>query len=229
MQLGQKIRYWFLGSLWIALTIGMSIRLVYLASYQRKFLMGQSKARVERRLTINAKRGEILDRNGEILAMSKPAFDLWAVPKALLSDATAQDVVCQVLGFSRQQLQEKLRKNQHRDFYFLARNIDSLRAEKFKHAGLNNVYATPTFSRFYPGGKASAQLVGIIDTDGHGIEGIEYAFDSMLAGKDGYTEFVINPFGEQVESIAREESIAGQDVTLTIDRSIHRKPPVRRN
>ncbi len=220
MQLGQKIRYWFLGSLWIALTIGMSIRLVYLASYQRKFLMGQSKARVERRLTINAKRGKILDRNGEILAMSKPAFDLWAVPKALLSDTTAQDVVCQVLGFSRQQLQEKLRKNQHRDFYFLARNIDSLRAEKFKHAGLNNVYATPTFSRFYPGGKASAQLVGIIDTDGRGIEGIEYAFDSTLAGKDGYTEFVINPFGEQVESIAREESIAGQDVTLTIDRSI---------
>ena len=62
--------------------------------------------------------------------------------------------------------------------------------------------------------------MGIIDTDGRGIEGIEYAFDSTLAGKDGYTEFVINPFGEQVESIAREESIAGQDVTLTIDRSI---------
>lgn len=220
MQLGQKIRYWFLGGLWLALTVAMSARLVYLASYQRKFLMGQSKARVERRLVIRAKRGKILDRNGEILAMSKPAFDIWAVPKALLNDRTTQEVICDALGFSRQQLQDKLTKNQQRDFYFLARNIDSSRVEKLKKSGFNSVYATPTFSRFYAGGKASAQLVGIMDIDGRGIEGIEYAFNSRLAGQDGYTQFVINPFGEQVESIAREESVAGADVMLTIDRSI---------
>lgn len=220
MQLGRKVRFWFLASLWILLTIAISCRLLYLATYQRGFLMDQSKARVERQMVINAKRGRILDRNGEILAMSKPAYDLWTVPKALLEDKQGCHELARHLRLSTQQLRERLTKNQQRDFFFLARNIDTSVANAIKDSDIKSVHSTPSFARFYPGGMASAAMVGIINSDGHGIEGMEYSYESILSGKNGVAKFVINPFGETVESIQRQESVPGDDVSLTIDRSV---------
>lgn len=220
MQLGKKIRFWFLGLLWTMITAGIAIRLVYLAAYQRNFLLGQSKARVERQMTLAAKRGRILDRNGRILAMSKPVNDLWTSPKLLLAEPGASHILAKALAMPHAKLLAKLEANKHRDFLYLARNIDDTVTSKVKALGLKSVNATQSYARFYPGGKASAQAVGLVNIDGAGIEGIEYSYDKLLSGQAGYAKYLINPFGETIESIHHHPPTPGEDVQLTIDRSI---------
>ena len=66
---------------------------------------------------------------------------------------------------------------------------------------------------------AGAQLVGTVDIDENGIEGIEYLHNSILCGP-GFAKYMINPFGEIVETIERQDPVSGQDVQLTIDKSI---------
>ncbi len=220
MQLGKKIRFWFLALLWVILTLCMACRLVYLATYQRGFLIGQSKARVERKMVISAKRGRILDRNGEILAMSRPVNDIWACPKALLAEKAALSKISNILNISEAALEQKLNKNNNKDFMYIARNIDAAIADQIKESGITSVYATQSYSRFYPGGKASSQLVGMVNVDGQGIEGIEFMYDKQLSGESGHAQYIINPFGETIESISKKEPEAGQDIRLTIDRSI---------
>ena len=220
MQLGKKIRYWFLGLLWVTIIVGMSVRLIYLAAYQRSFLLGQSKARVERRLSLPPKRGRILDRNGRVLAMSKPVNDVWTSPRLLLSDETALASVAHVLKISTAQLKKRLQDNQHRDFYYLARNVDDHIGSLVRKLKLPSVSVTQSFARFYPGGKATAQTVGIVNVDGAGLEGLEYLFDKTLSGEAGFARYLINPFGETIESIQRQEPVAGEDIQLTLDRSI---------
>ena len=206
--------------LWVALTLAMCARLVYLASYQRDFLLGQSKARVERQMVLPAKRGRVLDRHGQLLAMSKPVNDLWTTPKTLLMNESSIDQITSFLALDKKALVARLQKNQHRDFMYLARNVDDKLYANIKKANLESVYATQSYARFYPGGKASSQVVGIVDIDGRGIEGIEYLFDQVLAGQKGHAKYLINPFGETIESIERHEPGPGEDIQLTIDRTI---------
>ena len=220
MQLGKKIRFWFLGLLWVTVIIAISVRLVYLAAYQRTFLLGQSKARVERRMSLSAKRGRILDRNGRVLAMSKPVNDVWTSPRLLLSDDNAIDSVAEALNISSLVLRKRLNENQHRDFYYLSRNIDDRVGSRIHNLKLPFVNLTQSFARFYPGGKASAQTIGIVNIDGAGLEGLEYLFDKTLSGESGFARYLINPFGETIESIQRKEPVAGEDIQLSIDRSI---------
>tara|TARA_B100001989_G_scaffold249574_2_gene225105 strand:- start:309 stop:1946 length:1638 start_codon:yes stop_codon:yes gene_type:complete len=220
VQLGKRIRFWFLGLLWVAVIIAMSVRLVYLAAYQRTFLLGQSKARVERRMSLTAKRGRILDRNGRVLAMSKPVNDVWTSPRLLLSDDRAIGSVAKVLNVSSDALRKRLHENQHRDFYYLSRNIDDDVGACIRDLKLPYVNLTQSFARFYPGGKACAQTVGIVNIDGDGLEGLEYLYDKTLSGESGFARYLINPFGETIESIQRKEPVAGEDIQLSIDRSI---------
>lgn len=206
--------------LWVSLTLAMCARLVYLASYQRDFLLGQSRARVERQMVLPARRGRVLDRHGQLLAMSKPVNDLWTTPKTLLMSEASIVQIADFLDLNKESLVLRLQKNQHRDFMYLARNVEDKRYTKIKNAHLDSVYATQSYARFYPGGKASSQVVGIVDVDGRGIEGIEYLFDQVLAGQKGYAKYLINPFGETVESIERHDPGPGEDIQLTIDRTI---------
>ena len=220
MHLGRKIRYYFLSLLWIALASGLSIRLIYLAAYKRDFLLGQSKARVERQMVLPARRGKIYDRNGEILGMSKAVNDLWTSPKLLLAEEGGVQKLAALLALKDEDLERKLEKNKHRDFLYLERNVDSKRYKEIKDIGVNSVYTTQSFSRFYPGGEASAQIIGFVNVDGAGLEGVEYMYDQALSGKSGHAKYLINPFGETVESITRQEPVAGKDIYLTIDKSI---------
>ena len=220
MQLSKKIRYWLLVFFWFSLTCAMCTRLVYLASYQRGFLMGQSRARVERQIDIHAKRGQILDRNGEILAMSQPVNDLWAHPRSLLQEPGAIEKIASILAVPSTDLKHKVEKSQHKDFMYVARHISDQHRDAIKDSDIKSVHAAQAYARFYPGGKASAQLVGIVDIDGKGIEGIEYHLDADLSGKNGFARYIINPFGEPIESLSRQEPVSGHDVKLTIDRSI---------
>ena len=220
MQLGRRMRYWFLAVLWGGLFTCMSTRLVYLACYQRGFLLGQSKARVERKTTLSARRGRILDRNGNILAMSKPTYDLWISPRIFIKDKRSIAKIAKLVSTTEQDLQKKINENIKKDFMYIARNIDEASYHKIQREQIDEVYSTQTYTRFYPGGKASAQLLGLVDRDEKGIEGIEYMYNESLSGKSGSAKYVINPFGETVETIARLEPEAGKNIKLTIDRSI---------
>ena len=98
-------------------------------------------------------KGRILDRNGRVLAMSKPVNDVWTSPRLLLSDETALASVAHVLKISTAQLKKRLQDNQHRDFYYLARNVDDHIGSLVRKLKLPSVSVTQSFARFYPAAK----------------------------------------------------------------------------
>lgn len=220
MHLGRRIRYWFIAALWLAMMIGISTRLVYLACHQRGFLLGQSKARVERRAELSARRGRILDRHGNIMAMSKPTYDLWVSPRLFIKNDEGIQALAKIIGVTKKELQARLAQNTTRDFMYVSRNMDKCKYASLQNQPIDGVFATQTYNRFYPSGEAGAQLLGLVNRDEKGIEGIEYMFDEALSGKNGYVRYVINPFGETVETIERVEPEAGKNIKLTIDKSV---------
>ena len=220
MLLGKKFRYFSLALLWVTAVVALGYRLVLLTGQERDFLQHQSKARVNRTIKIPKKRGRIVDRYGKVLAMSQMQPSVWVNPKELYQDKAAVQSIAVLLGQKPQDLAKKLEKNSKKTFLYLARRLDEDLAQKVyqnRPAGLNII---EDFARFYPGGPSASPLIGSINIDGEGLEGVELMAQKKLSGEEGYKKVVINRYGETVQHMGQAAAKHGEDVTLTIDKNI---------
>jgi cell division protein FtsI (penicillin-binding protein 3) len=128
---------------------------------------------------VHTPRATILDRNGEILAISLPTAALFANPREMIDTAEAAHKLKQVLP----RLNEKeaaARLASAKQFVYLERQITPDEEEKINALGIPGVYFQPGEKRHYPLGRVAAQVLGGVDVDDHGVAGAERAFDHRL-------------------------------------------------
>ncbi len=119
------------------------------------------------------------------------------------------------------ELLRRLEKEGNKQFAYLGRHLPLEVAEEILALDLPGVAATREYRRYYPLGETAGHVVGMTNTDGMGIEGIEKARNADLAGKDGKTRVVRDAKGRLVESVVNlEEMQPGQNIQLSIDRRI---------
>ncbi|MGI4955530.1 MAG: peptidoglycan D,D-transpeptidase FtsI family protein [Janthinobacterium lividum] len=124
-------------------------------------------------------RATIVDRNGEILALSLPTAGLYANPKEMMDTDEAAKKLKQVLP--RLELEVvKARLSSAKQFVYLARNITPREQLAVNNLGIPGVYFQPTERRRYPQGRVAAHVVGAVDVDAKGVAGIERFFDQRL-------------------------------------------------
>ncbi|NDV18892.1 PASTA domain-containing protein [Pseudodesulfovibrio sp. JC047] len=165
-------------------------------------------------------RGRIFDRNGQMLATSVEAKSIFARPYAIDNIDVAADTLSRDLKMSRRTVYKKLKSK--RKFVWIKRQVTDREAAAISKAALPGVRLTSEFNRIYPNGHLGGQLLGFVDIDGQGREGIELIFNKQMTPSKA--EFVVprDATGHRMylDAHGRKVDINGQDVQLTIDTHI---------
>ena len=125
-------------------------------------------------------RGDIVDRNGVVLATSLPTASVYADPKQILDvDATISDLARVFPDIDREVLRARLSSASH--FAWVRRGLTPEQQDKVNRLGIPGLGFITERRRVYPQGRAVAHVVGFTDIDDHGIAGVEQTFEGSLA------------------------------------------------
>ena len=200
-------------------SLALVARSAYLQGVKKDFLIGQGESRYERVEEVSATRGRILDRHGDVLAISTPVKSVWAIPEdAKLSPAETRELA-KLLETDPRELSHKIASA--RDFVYLKRQIAPDVADRIAALKLSGIYFKNEFRRYYPAGEVTAHILGFTGVEDKGQEGIELALNSQLAGKPGSRRVIKDRRGqivEDVESIRMPQE--GKDTVLSLDAKI---------
>ncbi|MCC6868263.1 MAG: penicillin-binding protein 2 [Burkholderiales bacterium] len=195
---------------------GLVGRSLYLQWIDYAFLQEQGSARHSRELEVPAHRGRIVDRFGEVLAVSTPVRSLWAFPDKFEASPEQLKDLARILETTPQRIAARL--DAHEDFTFLARQIAPETSERAMALRIKGLHDQTEFRRYYPGGDVMAQILGFTGDKDAGQEGIELAQQPWLAGVPGSRRVIINRRFEAVEDVAAIRAPqAGRDLALAID------------
>lgn len=194
-------------------------RSLYLQGIQNDFLQKKGESRYERTIEISATRGRILDRHGDVLAISTPVKAIWALPDdAKLAPAQARQLAG-LLEMDVRELNRKLASD--RDFVFVKRQVPPDIADKVAALRLPGIHQQTEYRRYYPSGDVMAHMLGFTGAEDVGQEGVELTMNDMLAGKPGSRRVIKDRRGqivEDVESIRAPQE--GKDVNLALDAKV---------
>ncbi len=171
-------------------------------------------------VTIAASRGAVLDRNGELLAVSVPQFTVWSDPRAVLDKEGTAATLAPILGVDPQRLLADL--SRPGEFSYLRRQVDDAVAAKVRALELPGIYLLQEPKRFFPNGDLARNLVGRTDPDGKGIVGVELQQDARLTGTPGRLVRERDERGNTIPAGGQrvEPATPGSDVLLTIDAAL---------
>ena len=203
--------------------IAVLARAVDLQLVRKDFYQAQGDARFLRELPIPTSRGQILDRNGEALAVSTPVQSIWANPSALLDNAGRIAQLAAALDLDPDKLLADTRDKAeaNREFMYLRRRLPPDRAAQVLALDINGVNAQREFRRYYPGGEVLAHVLGYTNIDDLGQEGLELAYNSWLAGSAGSQRVIRDRRGLVVETVELLHAPEpGRDLVLSIDRRL---------
>ncbi|MEJ5895612.1 penicillin-binding protein 2 [Aquabacterium sp. G14] len=194
-------------------------RAAWIQIIHNDFFQQQGANRYERRIELQANRGRILDRNGELLASSVPSPSLWAIPKDLKATPEQVRELARLLNMPQADLQKRLKSNPN--FVWLRRKVDDEVAQSVAALKIKGVYELREWKRQYPEGEAAAHVVGFTNIEDEGQEGIELAYQNQLAGRDGSRHVIKDRLGRAVESVGElVPAEDGQAVQLSLDAKI---------
>ncbi|MEF2145576.1 MAG: penicillin-binding transpeptidase domain-containing protein [Desulfovibrionaceae bacterium] len=166
------------------------------------------------------RRGRILARDGELLATSVEAKSVYIRPLEVQDRAATADALAALLLQPRKRMEELL--GSRKNFVWVKRQVTDREAAAIDSADLEGVYLTSEFVRLYPQGRLAGQLLGFVNIDGKGLEGMERAFENRLAGGRAEQVKLRDASGRRLylDAQGREVDIDGQDIRLTIDTHI---------
>jgi cell division protein FtsI (penicillin-binding protein 3) len=206
-----------------ALMLGMVIlvgRAVNLQVLDRQFLQHEGHIRHDGLVSVPAHRGRLLDRNGELLAISTPVKSVWVNPKEF--EATEKDIkaLADVLGVSVKDIHERV-DDSSRGFVYLKRRISPELADQGIALGLPGVYADREFRRYYPVGEVTAHMIGFNNLEDDGQEGMELAYNDWLKGVPGKKWIMRDGKGRVIEDLENVRlPVPGKDLSLSIDQRL---------
>ena len=201
-------------------TAAIEGRLVYLQVVRHEELSARAERQQKRTIPAPAKRGEILDRRGRVLAYSVDAESIYAVPSEIEQPQKAVAAVCSALedctAKERQQLVERF--SQQRAFAYVRRQVTPDEARRVRALELEGIGFMKESRRFYPNKELAAHLLGYVGVDSNGLDGIEAAYDSLIKGRPG-TVLVQTDARRRAFSRIERPPTAGATLELTSSRS----------
>ena len=202
-------------------SVALVARAVNLQIVDTEFLQDQGEARYLREVVVPTRRGNILDRNGEPLAVSTPVDSVWVNPKVLLQAREDIEPLAAVLGVDADEIERRLTQRSGREFVWLRRRLHPDVAAEIESLKLQGVFLQKEYRRFYPAGEVTSHVIGFTNIDDVGQEGLELAYNDWLQGKPGLKRIIRDRRGRTVEHVEMvNESVPGHDLSLTIDRRL---------
>ena len=204
--------------------VGLGLRAAYVQVVGNEFFQRQGEVRFARTLELPANRGRILDRNGLILASSVPAASIWAIPEDVAHDdpqvRAKLKELARLMGMPLKDLMGKL-ADEDKSFVWIKRQLDWDVGQKIMALGIKGIYLRKEYKREYPEGEAAAHVVGFTNVEDKGQEGMELAFNDLLAGKPGSRRVIKDRLGRVVDGVGEiSPPVDGRDMQLSIDSKV---------
>jgi cell division protein FtsI (penicillin-binding protein 3) len=184
-------------------------------------LRGLAEEQYLRKVTVTAPRGAVLDREGRQLAVSLPAWSIFAEPRRIIDAPATAERIAAALQVPVEDVRRKIENK--RAFVWIERRIAPDAAERVKELDLPGVGVRKEWRRSWPNTHLAAQVLGAVDIDGAGRGGIEQALDDRLAGRTTRLDAFADNKGDRISVLDNDEGIfdlgalAGDEVVLTID------------
>ena len=201
--------------------IGIELRLVDLQVVARADLMARAERQQLRTIAAPAKRGDILDRRGRVLATSVDADTIYAVPSDISDHLAVVARLCDALvdckDRERQGLADRLRKQ--KNFAYVRRQVSPEEARRVADLNLEGIGFLKESRRFYPNRELGAHLLGYVGLDNNGLGGIEFAYEKQIRGKDGKVQIHTDARRRAFSRFERPSDVptGGATFELTID------------
>ncbi|MDD5018188.1 MAG: penicillin-binding transpeptidase domain-containing protein [Eubacteriales bacterium] len=218
-----KKRLLFLMTTIIVLFFGLAVKMGIIVFVQGEELQEKALIQQTRDLIVSAKRGDIRDRNGNVLAQSATAQTVVLRPAEVAKGNV--DAIVSVLAEMLDMDEETVRKkatDETKSEVWLARQITNDVADEIRKLNLPGVYFTVDVKRYYTNSSFLTQTLGFTSVDGIGQEGIEAYFEKYLAGQDGSIVSETDSAGREI-ALGEVDYIAavdGYNVDLCIDEII---------
>lgn len=208
----------------LAVMLGVvGLRLVWIQVVEASALTAKAEQQRTRDIELSPRRGSIFDREGQPLAVTSDAKDVYADALAVTDATSTAEAVAHALGGTAADYLPKLQRRTH--FVYLARKVSVERADALAKLELKGIGMIAASMRTYPGGTLACQVLGFVGVDDNGLAGIEKQYDGTLAGTPGRVVAERDTQGHIIPGgvITAQEPVDGQDVYLTIDKDIQYK------
>ena len=169
----------------------------------------------ERVEVLEAKRGTIYDKHFNVLASSIQSYNVAIRPNEI-NDLSFIKVLSPILGIDENKILNEITENSR--FFYLKRNVDFETGQKIKSWNYKGVHLEQSNKRnVYD--ESTSNLIGLVDPDGNGIEGLELYFDNFLQGQNGELRYESAPNGAIIPQgeIKTIQPKHGEDLVLAID------------
>jgi cell division protein FtsI/penicillin-binding protein 2 len=204
----------------LVIFVALVARLIAVQELSHTHYAALSRTELSQVVALPALRGGVYDRNGEVLALSVAKKTVVADPFLIKKPARTAAALSPVLGIPVAQLVPEL--SEHSGFVYLAHRIDSATAAKVTALNLNGIDLIDESQRVEPDGQTARPVIGTVQADGKGGSGLEYQYQSLLAGTAGSEDLLTAPDGVSLPGAGSTGKPAhpGTGLELTLDESV---------
>ena len=197
--------------------LGLMLRVVYIKLVSGGYLTELSDELHNRERTLESKRGDIVDRNGVVLATSGSICRVSVVHNQVENEEETARVLAEILGLTYEEVLEKVQKRIA--LQIIQNQVSTEQAQQIRQANLPGVMIDENYDRYYPFGSLAAQTLGFVGSDNQGVVGLEVAYDAYLQGIDGRILSLTDARGVNLEGQGEqlEEGADGHVLQTTLD------------
>lgn len=213
--LGRLLVVLFVFLVWGGLITWRLVHLQALDSFQYKL-----KAEVQQQgfVELGARRGDILDRRLEELAISVRADSIYAHPAQVEDPDAAAKALAPLLEVPEQVIRVKLAEKS--SFVYLKRKAGAAVAQKVRELKLTGIGTQEDTARVYPSGTLAGHVLGFVGTDNDGLAGLEYSYGRDLSGTKARIDLRVDARRTSYQANDPAVATEGNTLILTLDRSI---------
>ncbi len=214
----KKIMIVFLcAALVLAALIG---RLVYLMIFDADYYQELAQDLHEREREIKAARGEIVDRNGVVLATNRTVCTISVIHSQVEEPEEVISVLSRELELDEAEVRKKVEKVSSMEK--IKTNVDKEVGDRIRGYDLAGVKVDEDYKRYYPYDELASRVLGFTGGDNQGIIGLEVKYEEYLKGTNGTILTVTDARGVELNGVAEDriEPVPGETLQVSLDYNI---------
>lgn len=198
----------------------ISIRLLYVCVFQSSYYLEKAQKLHERERDIKALRGEILDRNGVVLASNKTVCTVSVIHSQITQPQEVIEMLVKELDITEEAARKRVEKVS--SIERVKTNVDKETGDRIREYNYSGVKVDEDYKRYYPYSKLCSKVLGFTGSDNQGILGLEAKYDAYLSGTPGQILTLTDAWGVEVKNgnEERDEPEKGSNLYTSIDINI---------
>lgn len=198
----------------------ISIRLLYVCVFQSSYYLEKAQKLHERERDIKALRGEILDRNGVVLASNKTVCTVSVIHSQITQPQEVVQMLVKELDITEEAARKRVEKVS--SIERVKTNVDKETGDRIREYNYSGVKVDEDYKRYYPYSKLCSKVLGFTGSDNQGILGLEAKYDAYLSGTPGQILTLTDAWGVEVKNgnEERDEPEKGSNLYTSIDINI---------